>query len=215
MSAPEPVTAPEQDFYVRARSVYDLEKTLCTFLRRMLEANRLDNPTLNLAQPGVVPFDYTERAQTLELKVPPRVVRGRVPRTVTGEIAVDKLPDCPAVIVQVVGAKVEQEETTATVRILVNAYDEHPDGGGYQDVLNITEAIAQALTSFGQQAIDQAYPVVLPMEWKLVEADTFPHFIAEMTTTWTLPSGRPMPDRDLGAPWVGLTAEQPGTPLRS
>jgi hypothetical protein len=203
---PEPVTPAAEDFGRRAQSVYDLEVTLQKFLQRLFTSYRFDNPTLNLAQAtapthpivtdpdNVVSYDPTERAQTLMLKTPPRVERGRVPRTVTGEIAVDRLPDVPAIIVQVVAAKVEQQSTIVTLRILFNAYDENPDSSGYQDVLNMAEAAAIALTSFGQQAIDQAYPIVLPLEWKLVEADCFPHFIAEMTTTWELPSGRPMPD---------------------
>ena len=203
---PEPVTPPERDFGRRAQSIYDLEATLVGFIKRVLTPYRLDNPTLNLAQAtapdpqivedpdAVVPYDPDGRAATLKLKVPPRVVRGRVPRTVTGEIDVEKLPDCPAVIVQAVAAKIENTETTATVRILVNAFDEDPDSGGYQDVQNISEAIWIALGSFGQAGIDRAYPIVMPIEWKLVEADTFPHYIAEMTTLWTLPSPRPMPD---------------------
>lgn len=208
---PEPVTPPEADFGRRAQSAFDLERTLVEFLTRLFaDAYRLDNPTLNLAQatqpthPIVVgpdeqvTYDPTERAATLYLKQPPRVVRGRVPRTVTGEIAVDKLPDVPAIIVQAISAKVENNQTEVTVRILANAYDENPDSGGYQDVLNMIEAMAIALTSFGQQALDQAYPIIMPLEWKLVEADTFPHYIGEMTTLWQLPSGRPMPDTPNG-----------------
>jgi hypothetical protein len=209
MSAPEPVTPPERDLGRRAQSIYDLEKTLCNFLSRLLDPYRFDNPTLNLSQatapePRIVQspdeppvsYDYSERARTLALKQPPRVVRGRVPRTVTGEIAVDKLPDVPAVLVQCVAATVKNDETIATVRLLINAYDESPDSAGYQDCQNISEAIWIAFTSFGQQAIDKAYPIVMPIEWKLVEADTFPHYIAEMTTQWELPSARPMPDSE-------------------
>jgi hypothetical protein len=214
MSQPEPVTSPARDLYFgrRAQSLYDLELTLVLFLRKLLDTYRLDNPTLNLAQETrpehpisppdqpVVPFDYTERAQTLVLKVPPRVERGRVPRTVTGEIAVDRLPDCPAVIVQTVSAKIElidsYTRTLVTVHILVSAYDENPDSSGYQDVLNMVETIADALTSFGQAALDKAYPIVLPIEWKMIEPDTFPHFIAEITTQWMLPAGRPLPDAE-------------------
>ena len=80
----------------------------------------------------------------------------------------------------------------------MSTYDETPDRGGYQDTLNITEAIALALTSFGQAGIDKAYPIVMPFEWKLVEPDTFPHYCVEMTTTWELPSARPLPDPELG-----------------
>jgi hypothetical protein len=209
MGLPEPVTPRERDFGRRVQTAYDLEVTLVGFLRNLFVEQRLDNPTLNLAQsaePVVTPmivrdpdelpvsFDYTQRAQTLALKVPPRVERGRIPRTVTGEIALDKLADVPNIIVQAIRAKVEITSTIATVRIFFSAYDENPDSQGYQDVLNMIETAALALTSFGQQAIDRAYPIVMPIEWQMVEAESFPHFIGEMTTTWELPSARPMPD---------------------
>jgi hypothetical protein len=208
MSAPEPITPESHDFHVRPKSLYDLEVTLVKFLQRIFGVYRFDNPTLNLAQsaeptptPQIydpdqppVSFDYEARAQTLALKVPPRIERGRIPRTVTGEIQVDKLPDCPSITVQVISARVEIQSTIVTLKIFVNAYDENPDSHGYQDVLNMIEAIALALTSFGQQGLDQAYVIELPINWNLIEADTFPHFIGEMVTTWEFPSGRPMPD---------------------
>jgi hypothetical protein len=203
-----PVTA-QPDFGMRTHSIYDLEATLVKFITDIVDPYRLDNPTLNLAQatapePRIVrgpdeppvSYDYTERAQTLALKRPPRVSRGRVPRTVTGEIAVDKLPDYPSITVQAVAAQVRVDVTVVTARIFVHAYDENPDSGGYQDCLNIVEALAIALGSFGQAAIDQAYPIILPIDWNLVENDTFPHYIAELTTMWELPSPRPMPDPD-------------------
>lgn len=194
---PEPVTPPERDTGQRVHSAFDLEVTLVGFLTKLFGGMRLDNPTLNLAQPDIVTFDPRERAQTLALKAVPRVCRGRVPRTVTGEIALDKLPDVPNVIVQAIKAKVEQPSTIVTVRILFSTYDENPDSSGYQDCLNLIEAAALALTSFGQQAIDKAYPIQLPLEWTLIEPDCFPHFVGEMTTTWELPSARPLPDPDL------------------
>jgi hypothetical protein len=206
---PEPVTPSASDFGHRALCVSDLEETLVRFIRNLfIDTYRLDNPTLNLAQqPGAFPksynpddvpvsFDPTARAQTLALKVAPRIERGRIPRTVTGEIALDKLPDCPAIIVQMVSANIENTETFATVKLLLTAYDENPDSRGYQDVQNMSELLWIALTSFGQQAIDRAYPIVMPIEWKLIEPDTFPHFVAEMTTKWELPSGRPLPQAD-------------------
>jgi hypothetical protein len=229
---PEPVTPPESDFGRRAQSLYDLEETLVRFIAKLMGTYMLDNPTLNLAQASItearpketpyVPFDYEARAQTLTLKVPPRVERGRVPRTVTGEIAVDKLPDCPAIIVQAVSGKIALEDSHTTmlalVRILINAYDENPDGGGYQDVQNMVETIATALTSYGQAGIDQAYPIELPMEWKLIEADTFPHYIAEMTTQWVLPAGRPLPDSEtfgiVPAEHIDFRASYPGAEYR-
>jgi hypothetical protein len=186
-----------------------LEVTLVKFIEQLVAGYRFDNPTLNLSQatqpehPIVkgpddepVSYDPTERAQTLALKVKPRVERGRVPRTVTGEIAIDQMSNFPSVIVQAVSARAETQETIVTVRIFVHMYDENPNSGGYQDCVNITEMLTAALTSYGQGALDDAYPIVMPIDWKLIEADTFPHFIAEMTTNWEMPSGRPLPDAE-------------------
>jgi hypothetical protein len=205
---PTPVTPPERDFGRRAQSVYDLEVTLVAFIKRIVDGYRFDNPAVNYEQQTgafpknydpdqpPVPFDPTARAQTLASKFPPRVERGRVPRTVTGELVVDKMPDFPAILVQSISAEVGNKETIATVRIFVNMYDENPNSSGYQDCLNILEALAIALTSYGQQGIDQAYVIVMPFEWRLLENDTFPHYIGEMTTQWELPSGRPLPDSE-------------------
>jgi hypothetical protein len=227
VSALSPITDPHCDR--RALSAYDLEVTLVKFLTLLFASARLDNPTLNLAQATqplhpiepadkpTVPYDYEERAQTLTLKQAPRVVRGRIPRTVTGEIALDKLPDVPNIIVQATGARVQADETFVTVRLLFVAYDENPDSQGYQDVLNMIEAASIALTSFGQAAIDSAYPIVMPLEWKLVEPDCFPHYLGEMTTTWELPSGRPLPDSEtfgiVPAEHIELRAEAMGAVL--
>jgi|SRR5215471_1603845 len=206
MSAPVPVTDDISASGIRTHTAYDLEKTLVSFIEQIFaDAYRLDNPAVNRLQATrvenpilppepSVPYDYTERAQTLEGKVAPTVERGRVPRTVTGELDLDKLPDFPHIIVQAVKAKVHTDDTHVTVKILVGAYDENPDGGGYQDVLNMIEAVAIAITSYGQAGIDQAYPIVLPFTWMIVEANTFPHFLGELETVWQLPSGRPMPD---------------------
>ena len=192
---------------VQMHTAFDLEAALVRFLTVLYRGARLDNPTLNLSQatspqldivrgPDEPPVSYdpTLRAQTLALKVAPRVVRGRIPRTVTGEIDAEKLPDVPNVTVQAVKGKVEVDETIVTARICFSTYDENPDSQGYQDVLNMIEAAAIALCSFGQGALEQAYPIVLPIEWNIPETDNFPHFIGEMTTMWELPSGRPMPD---------------------
>jgi hypothetical protein len=198
---------------IRLHTAFDLEVTLVAFLMRIFAGQRLDNPTLNLAQasapahPIVLPpqdpdeppvsYDFTDRAQTLALKLPPTVSRGRVPRTVTGEIAVDRLADVPNIVVQAVKGKVENDQTIVTTKLLFSTYDENPNSQGYQDVLNMIEAAAIALTSFGQGALDKAYPIVMPIEWMIIEEDCFPHFVGEMTTQWQLPSGRPLPDADM------------------
>jgi len=195
MGAPTPVF--DVDLGIRTHTSYDLEKTLVAFIQNLFEdAYRLDNPEVNFLQPATVPFDYTQRAEALEGKQPPQVRRGRVPRTVTGEINVDELPNFPAIIVQTISASVRASDTLLTVRIFANAYDENPNSGGYQDCINMMEVMAIAFTSFGQGALDKAYPIVMPFEWKVLEPHTFPHFIGEMLTVWQLPSSRPMPDMD-------------------
>lgn len=189
MSTPTPISS--ADVSVRCHTAYDLEVTLAKFLKKLFDGARLDNPDLNSAQPDEVPYDPTERAQTLTLKVSPRVVRGRIPRTVTGEIALDELPHVPSIIVQAVSAKVQTEVTLATTRLMFSCYDENPNGQGYQNVLNMLETTAIALTGFGQATLDEAYTIVLPFEWKVIEPDAFPHFIGEMECQWQLPSARP------------------------
>jgi hypothetical protein len=192
-----PVKLSNPDYGVRSHCVYDLEKTLVAFLKQLFDdALRLDNPDVNFDQPDTVPFDPTERARTLVAKVPPYVVRGRVPRTVTGELDLSKVPDVPHIIVQAVSAKVNADQTIVTVKLMIAVYDENPNSQGYQDVQNMIEAIAIAFTTFGQGAIDEAYPIVMPIEWQLREENCFPHFIGEMQTNWQLPSGRPLPDME-------------------
>jgi hypothetical protein len=214
MAAPSPLFP--RDAGIRTHSVNDLEITLVAFIKTIFaNTYRLDNPTVNLQQPDVVPFDYTQRAQSLVSKVAPQVVRGRVPRTVSGDINPDDLPNCPAIIVYAHSSEVRITDTIVTVKICVSAYDENPDGSGYQDVLNMIEALAIALTTFGQGAIDKAYPIVMPIEWTRLELHFDPHFIGEMTTKWQLPSGRPMPDfdhNDAPAELLGISMENDTLP---
>jgi hypothetical protein len=197
---PGPLTALNRDVGIRTHSIYDLEVTLVAFIKRLISGSRLDNPTVNLAQPDIVTYDPTERAQSLELKVSPRVERGDIPRIVTGEINVDKLPNVPAILVQATKGKVESKSTLITVHILISAYDESPGGNAYQDCQNILDVLTTALTTFGQAAIDHAYPIVLPMEWELMKGELFPHAAAQLTTVWELPSARPGPDDFVGLP---------------
>jgi len=204
MSAPTEPTRTTPDLPLRSHSVDDLERVMVKFLEQLFQdAYRLDNPGVNAMQkpgaeftdtPGEVPYDYSERAQTLTGKVPPQIVRGRIPRTLAGEIELDKLPDYPSISVQVIAADVDSDCTHVTLRLFFHAYDENPDSQGYQDCLNMMETASIALTSWGQKGIDHAYPIVMPIKWKLLELGTWPHFIGEMTTEWQLPSARPLPD---------------------
>jgi hypothetical protein len=61
------------------------------------------------------------------------------------------------------------------------------------------------LTSWGQKSIDDAYPIVMPIDWHLNQTDTFPYFAGEMITHWQLPSARPLPDYDT---FMGVPAER-------
>jgi len=103
----------------------------------------------------------------------------------------------PSIIVQAISAKVETLSTFVDLKICVAAYDENPNGQGYQDVLNMIENMVPALTSYGQKGIDESYVIVLPMEWHLIEADMMSHFAGEIVTKWELPSARPLPDDEM------------------
>lgn len=190
MSAPGPISSANS--IMRCQTAFDLEVTLVKFLTKLFDHARLDNPTVNLAQPDTVGYDPTERAQTLVAKVPPQIVRGRIPRTVTGEIVLDRLPDYPAVVVQSVSAKMTNTPAVdagnmVTTKILFVAYDENPDSQGYQDALNMVEAAAIALMQFGPPGLDQAYPMQMPLTWNIVDPESsFPHYLAELTCDWKL-----------------------------
>jgi len=198
---------------LRTHSAFFLEKKLAAFIQNLFtDTYLLDNPAVNLHQPAwdemhdqpqaprvsqpiytpPVSYDPVERAQDLTGKVAPRVVRGRVPRTVTGDIDPSQLPDFPSITVQAISGHVGKDETHVVVQIFFHAYDEAPASQGYQDLTNMIEMVALALTSYGQKGIDDAYPIVLPMEWKIPEAQYFPHYIGEMHTTWQWPSARPL-----------------------
>jgi hypothetical protein len=204
MGAPVAITNP--DFGVRTITAYDLEVALVKFLKQIFDSARLDNPRVNVFQatqpehPIVkspddppVSYDPTQRAQTLFAKVPPQITRGRVPRTVTGEIDLQQLPNVPSIIIQAISGRVETNSTIVEAKICVAAYDENPNGQGYQDVLNMIETATFALAAWGQKGIDDAYVIVLPMDWKLEQADTFPHFAGEIATKWELPTASPLP----------------------
>ena len=213
-----PTSLYQQDFGVRPHTAFDLERKLVEFIQQLFtNTYQLDNPAVNRLQPAgfqelhdqpqpplpthpivlpSVPFDPVGRAQTLLGKVPPQVVRGRVPRTVTGDLDPSQLPDFPSITVQAITGRVEKLETHVGVRIYFHAYDENPQSQGYQDLTNMIEVVSLALTSYGQKGINDAYPIVLPLEWKIPDEHYFPHYIGEMHTTWQLPSARPLPDYD-------------------
>jgi len=220
-----PTTLTKPDFGYRTSSAFFLEKSLVKFIKQLFtDTYLLDNPKVNLHQPALqemhdqppdtpyvsqpiytppVSLDPTERAQDLTGKVPPQVVRGRMPRIVTGEIDAAQLPDFPSITLQAISGHVDKLETHVGVQIFFHAYDEAPASQGYQDLTNMIEVCAQALTSYGQKGIDDAYVIILPLEWRIPEAQYFPHFIGEMQTTWLLPSARPLPDADDDMfPWV-------------
>jgi hypothetical protein len=205
-----PTALTKPDTNTRAITAFHLEKALVEFITQLFtDTYLLDNPAVNFGQAtapahpivtdpdSVTPYDPTGRATSLKGKVAPRVVRGRVPRTVTGEIDPNQLPDFPSITIQAIKAKVMQPETHVVVRIYFHSYDENPNSQGYQDLTNMIEVVAYALTSYGQGAIDARFPIILPLEWEIPDGNIFPHFMAEMHTTWKLPSARPLPDLGL------------------
>lgn len=182
-----------------------LERTLAAFIKRQLEPYRLDNPQVNLVQPDEVPYDALERHRSLALKVPPTVVCGFLPKTVTGAIDPEKLPGYPFISVRATEGRADwrtatQGYDTCTASILIGAYDENPDRSGYQDCLNMIGAIKFEFIRF--RVIDQSYSIIPPLTWALVEADLFPHFVAEMTTQWQLPLASHIEEVTKQTPWV-------------
>lgn len=188
-----------------------LEKTLVKFLERLFRHQLLKTNRLALAQPidrepfeetcpeaprhvySSVPYEEISVPPEIEpddpalaLMQPPKIVAGWIPRNVTGLISLDQVPDYPVIILQTTGVEYQYDEAVATVRLLIGAYDEDPDYQGYKDCLNMAEAIAHAF--FAWRVIDDSYSLVPPAKWAMIEADTFPHFLAEMTTQWELPT---------------------------
>ena len=183
----------------RALSVFWLERTLIKYLQDLLSGLRLDNPEVNELQPDQVPYDFKARSESLIGKVPPKVYRAQIPRTVTGVVDVARLPNVPAVILQAVSGTVatEPDSSNATVRILCNVYDENPEGTGGEDLLNLTEKIFLNLGSDGQDVIDRTAAIVMPITW-LISEETFPHWVSEITTNWELP---PLAPRSIVSPY--------------
>src|SRR6516164_7265676 len=74
---------------------------------------------------------------------------------------------------------------------MFNVYDESPEGHGLHDLLILTEMVGYELAASGQDAIARSFPIILPVNWKLIEAATFPHYLAEMTTNWSMQVAAP------------------------
>jgi len=51
--------------------------------------------------------------------------------------------------------------------------------------LNLIEHIRQAL--FRKRIIGKKYRIEYPFKWEQPEEQTYPYWMAEMTTTWTVP----------------------------
>jgi len=181
-----------------------LERTLRDYITRELEPYRLDNVQLNLEPPEEIPADPEERARLLTLKVPPTVVCGYPPKTVTGVYDTTKLPQAPWIAVR---AHTGQstfidsrpfEQCTATLTLSV--YDQDPARQGYQDLLNIINVLQNGF--FRDRVIDEAFSLVVPIDWSLSDIDTFPYWFADMTTRWQLPLPSHIDEANLQTPHV-------------
>lgn len=166
-----------------------LERTLRDYIERELEPYRLDNAQVNIVQPDEVPFDPDERARSLVLKMPPVVVTGHPPKTVTGVYDTSALPQSPYVAVRAISGRSTFHDTgpfeTCTVELVLSTYDQNPNRHGYQDLLNIVDVLQNAF--FRDRVIDEAYSLVAPITWSLLDAVPFPYWQAEVTTQWQLP----------------------------
>jgi hypothetical protein len=174
----------------------DLEETLVKFVERLFRPDSFGTNQLAMAQPRehpafIEPSPEVEdnepgRERALRLRRPPRVVAGWIPRTVTGVIDPEHIPDYPAIIIQVVQVEYALDQALATARLLIGAYDPEPDFQGFKDCLYMCEALALAF--LGWRVIDDSYSLVAPVKWSMLDIDTFPHFFAELTTLWQLPT---------------------------
>lgn len=186
-----------------------LERTLARFIARHVETYRLGNVQESMFKEGEVDpeepdEERPEEFDDLTLKVPPKVIQGFAPKTVTGELDTSKLPAYPFISVRALSGRQDwtgrtpQEVVTAS--IIVGTYDEDPDRRAYQDCLILVGAIKLWLPRY--RVLDQSFSIVAPLSWEMSDADLFPHFIAEITTQWQLPTPSHIEEVTTQTPYV-------------
>jgi len=92
-------------------------------------------------------------------------------------------PDFPFVTPRLIRGEDTAEVGTVTVKIIVGTYAE--DNQGWRDSLILIEHIRQVL--FTKRILAKKYRVEYPFKWEQPEEQALPYWLAEMTTTWTVP----------------------------
>ena len=100
--------------------------------------------------------------------------------------------DVPYILLRFLNGKDEQkqgeeEESTATVRIITAVYSEDYEKG-YVDCLNVISRIRIELMK--NRIVGNRYQLKLPLEYVVYEDDTGPYTIGELITNWEIPSIR-------------------------
>lgn len=166
-----------------------LERTLRDYIARELEPYRLDNAQVNIVQPDQVPFDPQERARSLVLKMPPVVVCGHPPKTVTGFYDTKALPQSPYIAVRATGGVSTFHDPNpieeCTVVLVLSIYDQEARNQGHQVILNIVDVLQNAF--FRDRVIDDSYSLIAPISWELVDGAPFPYWQGQMSMKYQLP----------------------------
>lgn len=194
-----------------------LERTLARFIARHVETYRLGNVQESTFQEKPEPGELEPESETpeepeerpdefddLALKVPPKVIQGFAPKTVTGAVDTAKLPAYPFISVRALSGRQDWTGRTpqeiVTASIIIGTYDEATDRRAYQDCLILVGAIKLWLPRY--RVLDQTFSIVAPIAWEMSDADLFPHFIAEITTQWQLPTPSHIAEVTTQTPYV-------------
>lgn len=102
----------------------------------------------------------------------------------------------PSIIIKL-GEIVDKEEnrldqSRINVKILAGVYDATPESTGYRDLLNMIEKIREFFLI--NRIINKKFWLDMPLKSRLIEADTWPVYFAEMDLVFDI--GRPLMQKD-------------------
>ena len=98
----------------------------------------------------------------------------------------------PFVLIRPKSVSAEEEMTTGKVELIVVCRNEGKDHlgditrpmSGYEDCLTIVHRIRRALMTLPNRVLDRRYVLSLPVSWTVHDADRFPYWQVDMTTSW-------------------------------
>ena len=113
----------------------------------------------------------------------------------------DSVP-VPFVIVRFLDSDDNQEQSTATVKIIATTYSKQ--GQGWRDPLELLERIRQALLR--KRIVGKRFMFAYPIKIEMPEDRPWPYSIAWMTTTWTI--AQPIEEINYDKDWGGIYGEK-------